>query len=232
MRVMLGSGGSHVCFPRRDGEPDALHSLTHAQQVALGIEAIGLHSVGLTAQFAILDVQFAKCFSHAAPLRRCMFDHVAKRCCRVQGGKHGRAGAFYIVFQAFDLLLRSRVSFMCVGEGRGSLVSSALNLRSAAPVLCRGTMRRLAPPVEIADLFREFSLPGCERVNLLAIEFCLLLSAIDVELPGVGVFADLDRAVLSLGLFNAQAGYIGLALSNARTRSGFPLTRFHQPRLR
>jgi len=68
-----------------------------------------------------------------------------------------------------------------------------------------------------------------QRLGLVAVELLLLLAAIDVELAGVRVLANLRRALVAFRLLDAQPREVRLDLGQPAGGGGFALARVGQP---
>ncbi len=102
----------------------------------------------------------------------------------------------------------------------------------ALPARLHRQARRLATGIEIANLGLDLGAANGERFSLMAIEFELLLPAIDVELARVRVFAYRRCAVVGLGLRQAQAPQLCFDFGKTRRSGRLALARQTERRAR
>ena len=141
-----------------------------------------------------------------------MFHRMAKRRCRVEGGKHARTRRFDVGLEPFNLLLRGCVRGLCLGERRRRRVAGMVGLVSG-PV-SSASARRAGSRLDSSSRSsaRYFLSPRRQHLDVMPIELLLLLTTIDVELSGVSILANPRRTGIGLRLLESQARLFGLHL--------------------
>jgi hypothetical protein len=161
-----------------------------------------------------------------------MLHRVAQGGGGIQRREHTGAGRLDVGFKALDPLLGFRVRFTRVRERlrRGLTRTHGFSRGLDAPG--HGQPCRLAPCLQIAELAGNLSGPARQRLGLVAVEFLLLLPAIDVELPRVGILANARGAAIRFRLLDAQTGEVRFAFGDARGGRRLAGARLREPRAR
>ena len=124
-----------------------------------------------------------------------MFHRMAKRRCRVEGGKHARTRRFDVGLEPFNLLLGGCVCGLCLGERRRRRVAGMVGLVSGPVSFSQRKARRLTAGLELPKLCRYFLSARRQHLDVMPVELLLLLTTIDVELSGVSILANPRRTV-------------------------------------
>jgi hypothetical protein len=147
-----------------------------------------------------------------------MGDDMTERGHRVQRGKHAAAGGLDVRLHRLDTSLSLRVRLRGLSQRLHGRVAGTPGFhRHVGPVGHRQPCR-LLPRQKVLEFNRDLRGAYLERVNLMPIERQLLLTTAEVQLAGVGRFANAGRTAIRLGLLDAQAGEIGFAFGHARRR--------------
>src|SRR5688500_18062880 len=111
-----------------------------------------------------------------------MFHRMTQSAGRGQRGEYACTTRLDIAFEALDLLLGPCLGLHGIRQRPGCFVARPFGINCRLATHGQRDSRWFAPRLEITELFGDFSCPSREHFRLMAIEFLLLLTTIDVEL--------------------------------------------------
>ena len=155
---------------------------------------------------------------------------MAQRRGGVQRREHFGAGGFHVAFQAFDAVVRVTVFDFNLFEGPSGGLLFLFGARCRVAAFGHRGPARLAPRVERAKLGSHLERAMLDGIDLLAVEFNMLLAPRDVELAGVHRFARSRRVLVGADERHAHAAEIRIGGGDGGSGTRFAHARVGQSR--
>ena len=209
---------------------DRLERVLRGHQGTGRRNAIDFDPLRLDAHISQLDVELGQRLADTVLLRGRVVHSVPQGGRRVDHGEDLAASGLHVRIQSLDLTLRRAVRLVGLGQHGRRLVARPLGLGRGGLARFDEKARRRPPRTEIADF--SLDVPGArgQRLSVLAVEFELLLAAVDIELASVRLLAHGRRAAVGLRLLDPKPAERRFGGGQSGGRGGFALARLRQTR--